>query len=127
MESNSCLDLNVTVTLEYPVIAILDTNKVSDDFIDYLVETMEDIYRDKSSSRSRVKALRKLIEEYQEDDSIYDDQVHLTLENTGSPVRNYPYKAVLPSGKIISGKTDYEGKTKRLRDANTQNVIIYWG
>ncbi len=132
MDTSSQICLKINVIIDSPEIAIIDIDKVSDDFVENLANSLdsfnENTKNDENISRDdRTKEIKGMIENLISEASIYDDQVTLTLENTGSPARNYPYKAILPSGKIIYGKTDIQGRTQRLRESNSQHVIIQWG
>jgi uncharacterized Zn-binding protein involved in type VI secretion len=56
----------------------------------------------------------------------HDEQFHL-VDEQGNPHADTHYTAKLPSGEIIHGVTDSEGKTSRFNSDDAQRVDIYLG
>jgi uncharacterized Zn-binding protein involved in type VI secretion len=55
----------------------------------------------------------------------FDEQIQVM--GSGNPISDYPYYAVNDSGDVISGRTDSEGKTKRINTLSKGEFDIYWG
>lgn len=53
-----------------------------------------------------------------------DERIVLFDQQTGLPVANHPYRAVLDDGQVVSGKTDDEGRTALMQSAAIGEVQI---
>ncbi len=56
--------------------------------------------------------------------SDFDQHFHVTDEQ-GNPLADWPYKIKLESGKIVSGRTDSEGKTQKIASGAPENATLH--
>ena len=57
---------------------------------------------------------------------VYDEQF-TALDNEGLPIKELPYLVIYPDGKKLFGRTNDNGKTRKIRTNDEEEIELYWG
>jgi type VI secretion system secreted protein VgrG len=58
---------------------------------------------------------------------LFDEQVQALNPLGGSPLVGLAYFAKLPSGEVVFGETDEDGKIPRIASGDPEAIEIHWG
>lgn len=92
-----------------------------------LLSTCREVAHDQEGGGAAAQAAAAaVVQQYQSRQQAHDEQF-LLVDAHGSPHADTPFTAKLPTGEIVHGVTDGEGKTPRIRTEDARHVEILLG